>query len=100
MLSIAELTPVIEEKLRSHLDKFGFRAVDVRADRDHHGDPVVVADAHYREGAPTLDSRAKSQAINDIMRYMVDKGDDRFLWLRSHFDGDVFAEDEQPEKRS
>lgn len=94
MLSISELKPVIEEKLRSHLDSFGFYKVDVRADHDHDGDPVVVAEAHYREGSKTLDSRAKAAAVTDIMRYMVDKGDERFLWLRSHFDGDIFAADD------
>lgn len=100
MLSIAKLGPVVEEKLQAHLGRFGFYKVALRADRDHFGDPVVVADAYYREKAPKLESRAKAEAITDVMRYMIDEGDERFFWLRSHFDGDVYAEDSDPEAQT
>lgn len=99
MLSISDLTPVIESELRSRLGRFGFYEVKVSAGRDHDGDPVIIADARYKQGAPMLDSREKSSAITEIMRYMIDKGDDRFLWLRNHFDGDDIAEDKAEEPR-
>ncbi len=89
MLKRDELQKVIESKFRDRLSAYGMEGVEVTEERDHDGDPVIYALVKYSK--PLSDARIKQLAHEeldeslDVMRYLTDLGDQRFLHIRHRF---------------
>jgi hypothetical protein len=67
---------------------------------DHYGDPIILALAKYRPGAPKLPGKVQLDAVVSAMSELSRNGDDRFLHVRHVFaDGEPALDDFAPPQK-
>jgi len=76
----------IQRLLRERLNQYGFERADIRADRDHSGDPGLFIDVFYRLSREPLQTAFTLNLLTELRRLLMSKGEDRFPYLRHHFD--------------
>ena len=78
----------IEQALRERLEPFGFERADIRPERDHDGDPILLVEGHYRLSDRPIDSRETYLAAQEARRAARELGERRFLHIRHLFHED------------
>jgi hypothetical protein len=87
-----ELVRAIEELLVERLGRFGLERVEVRAGRDHAGEPALFVDAWYRLSEEPIDLGAQASADLAVLHRIVASGEERFPFISHHLaDGQAIA---------
>jgi hypothetical protein len=90
----AEVVKAIDQILQSHLALNGYRRVDVVADFDWDGEPILVCNAHYDLRTEPLDLRVLDGILTEIVDAIRALGEERFPHVRHHFhENQLVAED-------
>jgi hypothetical protein len=79
-----ELVRAIEELLVERLGRFGLERVEVRAGRDHAGEPALFVDAWYRLSAEPIDVVAQLDAELALLDLLGERGEERLAHVRHH----------------
>ena len=85
---------IVEPVLRRSLQPFGLEHLEIVDSIGHDGDPIVLATARYRVGAPKLQPRALLDAIVEATARLSESGDNRALIVRNAFSDGVTASDD------
>jgi hypothetical protein len=91
-LDIETVDKIARPIIRRTLDPYGLDEVTFVADVDHDGDPVIRASLKYKPNAGEFPVENLLRAVNDVMKQMSSKGDERFMHLR-HVYADEGAEE-------
>lgn len=81
-----EARAAIERVLKERLAGMGLQSVDIRAGRDHDGDPVLYIDAHHAYSKQPIDTRPTFGLIAVLRQELEKIGERRFPHLRHKFD--------------
>ncbi len=81
-----ELARAIEAILQERLGRFGLERVEVRGGVDHAGEPAIFVDAWYRLVDEPIDPEVLAEGRLAILDLLAERGDERFPYLRNHFD--------------
>ena len=88
---------IVEPILRRSLEPFGLASLAIENSFGHDGDPIVLATARYRLGAPKLQPRVLLDAIVEARAQLSGSGDDRMVIVRNLFaDGEAARDDFKP----
>ena len=63
-----EVARAVEQALRERLAPFGFEYAEIRPERDHDGDPILLVESHYRLSERPVDSRETYAAAHEASR--------------------------------
>lgn len=83
-----EVTGAVEQALRERLAPFGFEYAEIRPERDHDGDPILLVESHYRLSERPVDSRETYAAAHEARQAARERGERRFLHIRHLFHED------------
>jgi len=87
----------VDDILRRALTPLGLGDLEIIDSLDHDGDPVILATAKYRAGAPKLDPRRLLDAIVEAQNALSRIGDNRGVLVQNLFvDGDAAPDDFAP----
>jgi len=97
MLKDPKAEAIVAPVLMSALKPYGLERVEIFADEDYYGDPVVRANAYYAKGAfKKFDARAFTAAMIAATDALAAIGDNRFVHLQPLFqDGPRVLEDDE-----
>lgn len=95
MMTDGEINEVVTRVLRNRLNQFGFASSQVRSDTDFDGSSIIRVIAQYeREGRVPSDKLIDS--LEDIRSELIDRGEDRFVFLDNEYPGE-HEQDEETE---
>lgn len=100
MLDDASVLKIVAPILCRALGQILPEALTIENARDHDGEPVIRLTIHHSSNAPKFDARAYLNAVNEAMRELRKKGEDRFLHVRNLYtDGEPAMDDLPPTPR-
>jgi hypothetical protein len=82
MLEIPAVRDVVQPILEDALRPYGLEELEFRAERDHDGDPMIVAIARYGRASPKLEASIWIDAVVKAVAQLASLGDNRFVHLR------------------
>jgi hypothetical protein len=95
MLDDASVLAIVEPILRKALGLADASTLTIESAFDYYGDSIIRATVHHAPNAPEFDAKAFLDAVNEAMRQLHDRGDDRFLHVRNLYaDGEPAVDDE------
>lgn len=92
MLTEAETQAIAEKVLRQKFGPFGFAEVAVHAGLNHDGEQAFFVDAIFQRNAPSLATRASTEALNALRAALLERNEQRFPYLSL-----CYPDDERPE---
>lgn len=88
-ITTAPVDKSVQDSVRSHLhgllDDFGLERIVIEPGEDYEGDPLINIDAYFRLSKKPVDLDATWKARAGLFRRLRDLGEDRFPYLRLHF---------------
>lgn len=92
---------IVEPILKQALKPFGLTSLELADAFDHDGDPIIQVIARYRTNAPKLQPRVLLDAVNQAMTRLSERGDNRFVYVRSVYAGGrAVADDFRPPSKA
>lgn len=87
-----EIAKVVTSVLRRDFEDLGLERVLVTSEEDFDGDSIIRVNAKLKTGSAPAERLAK--ALHDIRSELIDRGEDRFVFLSSAQPDDEFIEDD------
>lgn len=76
-----QITEIVTKVLRREFKGLGLERVLVNSEEDFDGDSIIRVNAKLKDGTAPADRLAK--ALHDIRSELIDRGEDRFVFLSS-----------------
>lgn len=83
MTTEAEVRTIVLEVLSKKFASSGFSGVDVVLEKDFDGEDIIRVIAKFSE--PAKNSEALFEAASDIRRKLIQRGDERFVFVRQNY---------------
>jgi hypothetical protein len=87
-----EISEVVTRILRDRFNQFGFAGARVRSDIDFDGTPIIRVTGSYENGR--VPTRRLIDTLDDIRSELIDRGEDRIVFLDSEYPGVPWEEDD------
>jgi len=91
-----EINELATRILRDRLNQFGFAQVRVKSELDFDGTPIIRVIARYENGRVPTDKLIDS--LDDIRTELIQRGEDRFVFLDSEYPGQATEGDDDEEE--
>lgn len=87
-----EVAKIIRKILSREFKDLGFEHVAVNSEEDFDGDSIIRVNAKLKSG--TAPAERLSKALHNIRSELIDRGEDRFVFLSSAQPDDEFIEED------
>ncbi len=91
-----EINEVVTKVLRSRLNQFGFARSNVHSELDFDGSPIIRVIARY-EKQDRVPSDKLVDSLEDIRSELIQRGEERFVFLDNEYPGEAEEEEEELE---
>jgi hypothetical protein len=78
----------IDATVREFVSKFALRDIEIRAAEDHYGEPALFIDVRHDLSQTPIEPEVLTSLVISLQRKLLDIGEDRFPFVRHHFDDD------------
>lgn len=87
-----EINKIVSDLLHSRFDKLGFHNSTVEAEEDFDGSSILRVTAHFKNGE--VPSEPLTEALHAIRSKLIERGEDRFVFLDSAFPHDEAVDED------
>ncbi|AWN49737.1 hypothetical protein DK419_28210 [Methylobacterium terrae] len=94
----SEILAIADDVLTRHLAASGYERAELRAGYDHGDDPALLFTAHFKPGAGVTGGAESSAAQVALRMTLLDKGEERFPYLRLIYADDLVGEDDDEDE--
>ena len=98
MADIATIETSVRDLLFKRLKRHGYDRAVIRFGQDHSGDDALFIDAYYNLMREPIQTRDLTFILNELRSELLSLGEQRFPYLRHHFDSKQTVESNRPSK--